>query len=80
LFPHVTRACQDVIFASAARVKQLMEKTHSSKGLTVVVDSIETVYQTGRKAAEDFKANMRIAFDAVLSRWNYQAIPHQTLI
>jgi hypothetical protein len=80
LFPHVTRACQGVIFASVVLVKQLMEKTHTSKGLTVVVDIIETVYQTGRKVAEDFRANMRIVFDAILPRWNYRVIPNRTLI
>ena len=33
LFPHVTRACQGVVFSSVALVKQLMEKTHTTKGL-----------------------------------------------
>ena len=80
LFPHVTRACQGVIFTSVALVKKLMEKTKTSKGLKVVVEIIEKVYQTGRKVAEDFKANMRIVFDAVLPRWNYRAIPKQTLV
>jgi hypothetical protein len=80
LFPHVTRACQGVIFTSVALVKKLMEKTKTSKGLKVVVAIIEKVYQTGRKVAEDFKANMRIVFDAVLPRWNYRAIPKQAIV
>lgn len=80
LFPHVTRACQGVIFTSVALVKELMEKTHTSKGLEVVVDIIETVYQTGRKVADDFKANMRIVFDEVLPQWNYRALPKGTVI
>ncbi len=80
LFPHVTRACQGVIFASVALVKELMEKTKTSKGLKVVVEIIETVYQTGRKVTEDFRMNMPIVFDAVLPQWNYRAIPNQTLI
>ena len=80
LFPHVTRACQGVIFSSIALVKKLMEKTHTNKGLQVVVEIVEQVYQTGRKVAEDFKANMRIVFDTVLPRWNYRALPNQTLI
>ena len=79
LFPQVTRACQGVIFTSIALVKKLMEKTHTSKGLQVVVKIIEHVYQTGRKVAEDFKANMRIVFDTVLPRWNYRVLPNQTL-
>lgn len=80
LFPHVTRACQGVIFTSLDLVKVLMEKTKTSKGLKVIVQIIEKVYQTGRKVAEDFKANMRIVFDSVLPRWNYRALPNRTLV
>ena len=80
LFPHVTRACQGVIFTSVALVKELMEKTKTSKGLKVIVDIIENVYQTGRKVAQDFKSNMRIVFDTILPRWNYRALPNQTVV
>lgn len=80
LFPHVTRACQGVAFTSLALVKQLMEKTHTSKGLRVVVNILDTVYQTGRKVAEDFKSTMRIIFDDFLPQWNYRAVPAGTLI
>ena len=80
LFPHFTRACQGVVFTSVALVKQLMEKTRTTKGLKVVVGILDTVYLIGRKVAEDFKANMRIVFDAILPQWNYRAIPARTLI
>lgn len=80
LFPHVTRACQGAVFTGVALVKQLMEKTRTSKGLRVVVNILDTVYQTGRKVADDFKNTMRIVFDAVLPQWNYRAIPSGTLI
>jgi hypothetical protein len=33
LFPHLTRACQGVLFTSIEVVKHLMEKTHTKKGL-----------------------------------------------
>lgn len=80
LFPHVTRACQGVLFTSVALVKELMEKTKTSKGLRVVVDIIETIYRTGRQVAADFKTNMRILFDDQLPQWNYRALPNQTVI
>jgi hypothetical protein len=80
LFPHVTRACQGVVFTSVALVKQLMEKTHTTKGLRVVVDILETVYQTGRKVADDFITKMRIVFDELLPQWNYCAIPARIVI
>jgi hypothetical protein len=80
LFPHVTRACQGVIFTSVALVKELMGKTKTSKGLKIVVEIVEKIYETGRKVADDFIENMRIVFDTVLPRWNYRALPNQTLV
>lgn len=80
LFPHVTRACQGVLFTSLNLVKELMEKTKTSKGLKVFVKIIDTVYQTGRKAAEDFKQTMRIVRDSILPAWNYRAIPAKQIV
>ena len=75
LFPHVTRACQGVIFTSVTLVKELMEKTHTQAGLHVFVQILDQVYATGRKLAATFKETMRIVFDPDLSQWNYRAIP-----
>jgi len=75
LFPHVTRACQGVVFTSVALVKELMEKTHTKTGLQAFVHILDNVYLTGRKVVADFKENMHIVFDDFLPRWNYRAIP-----
>ena len=75
LFPHVTRACQGVIFTSVELVKELMEKANTQTGLRVLVQIMDKVYQTGRQVAADFKERMRIVFDEVLPQWNYRAIP-----
>ncbi len=75
LFPHVTRACQGVVFHTVAVVKSLMEKTRTQTGLKVTVDIIDKAYEIGRKCSKGFKQNMKIAFDAVLPKWNYRAIP-----
>jgi len=80
LFPHVTRACQGVLFTSLNLVKELIEKTKTSKGLKVFVKVIHTIYQTGRKVAHDFKQTMRIVHDAFLPAWNYRAIPAPKVI
>ncbi len=74
-FPHVTRACQGVIFTSIELVKKLMEKTSTKTGLKAFVHIIDKVYETGRKVADGFKENMDIVFDDYLPRWNYRAIP-----
>lgn len=75
LFPHVTRACQGVIFTSVELVKELMEKTRTQTGLKVFVHILDKVYQTGRTVAANFKETMRIVFDDYLPQWNYRAIP-----
>jgi hypothetical protein len=75
LFPHMTRACQGVIFDSVATVKRLMEKTRTAKGLGVVVEVLEKVYRTGRTYAEGYKESMKIMFDEYLPRWNYRVVP-----
>lgn len=80
LFPHVTRACQGVIFTSIELVKELMEKTHTTTGLKAFVHIIDKVYETGRKVAADFKETMRIVFDDFLPQWNYRAIPFAQVI
>ncbi len=74
-FPHVTRACQGVIFTSVELVKELMENTSTSTGLKAVVHILDKIYHTGRKVAEGFKEHMDIVFDEYLPRWNYCAIP-----
>lgn len=80
LFPHVTRACQGVLFKSVELVKHLMERTHTQPGLKVTVQIIDKLYQTGRKVADDFKHNMPIIFDEHLPQWNYRAVPNGGVI
>ena len=75
LFPHVTRACQGVVFETIELVKELMAQTSTTKGLTVTVEIIDSVYDLKRKVADGFKETMRIVFDQVLPQWNYTAVP-----
>lgn len=75
LFPHITRACQGVIFTSIEVVQELIEKTNTKAGLKAFVHVINKVYEIGRKVAAGFKENMRIVFDDLLPRLNYRAIP-----
>ena len=84
LFSHVTRACQGVIFKSVDIVKELMEKTKTSKGLKVTVNVISKLYQTGRKVSSEFKESIRqnrfIKFDQFLPNWNYTVVPNREVI
>jgi hypothetical protein len=78
VFPHVTRACEGVVFESVPLVKQLIERTQTRAGLRVTVDILNKVYETGRKAADHLRTNLRIVADAVLPKWNYTISPYQS--
>lgn len=75
LFPHLTRACQGVIFTSVGLVKQLLEKARTRTGLRVVVDILDKVYATGRKVAEQAKQALHLIRDEFLAKWNYRVLP-----
>lgn len=75
LFPHVTRACQGVVFHTVEIVKQLVAKTKTRTGLGVTVDIMNKVYEIGKKCSKGFKQTMRLIFDEYLPKWNYRAIP-----
>jgi Rhodopirellula transposase DDE domain len=75
LFPHLTRACQGVLFTSVQLVKRLMEKAKTRTGLRVVVDIMDRVYETGRRVAEEVKNSLNILRDALLPLWNYRMVP-----
>lgn len=78
LFPHLSRACQGVIFQSVQQVQYYLSKAATQTGLQVVVNILDKAYQTGRQVAANFKQTMRIVFDTVLPRFNYRALPALT--
>ena len=80
LFPHLTRACQGVIFTSVAVVQELMAKATTKTGLAVSVNILNKEYATGRKVAADFKEQMGVLFDADLPQWNYRLPPREVHI
>lgn len=75
LFPHISRACQGIIFKTPEQVQHYMSQTKTRTGLSVVTNIVDKIYETGRKVVAGFKKTMRIFFDNVLPRFNYRAIP-----
>lgn len=75
VFPHLTRACQGVIFHTLDVARQFIALAKTTTGLRVTVGLLEKVYATGRKYAADFKDTMKILFDDHLPKWNYRALP-----
>jgi hypothetical protein len=78
VFPHVTRACEGVVFTSLPLVKQLIERTQTRTGLQVTVDIIDRVYKTGRKATRSIQNSLQVVADAILPAWNYTVLPFST--
>lgn len=78
LFPHITRTCQGVIFDTVETVIDLIATVKTKTGLKVLTTGFDKVYQTGLKAAKNFKETMQIVFDKFLPEWNYTAQPQQT--
>jgi hypothetical protein len=60
VFPHITRACQGVIFHTVDIARQFIARAKTTTGLRVTVRILDKVYQTGRQYAADFKQNMKI--------------------
>lgn len=80
LFPHITRACQGVVFKSVELVSDLMAKAKTSTGLKVFTSILNKTFKIGRKVADNFKENMRIQFDEFLPQWNYVAVPFGSVV
>jgi hypothetical protein len=59
-FPHITRAGPGVRCHTVDMARPFLERTHPTTGLPVTGRRLDTVYQTGRKYAADFKHNMKI--------------------
>ncbi|MEO1179260.1 MAG: hypothetical protein AAFX51_00070 [Cyanobacteria bacterium J06636_28] len=80
LFPHLTRVCKGVIFDHVETVKDLMATATTKTGLKVFTTIIDTVYETGKQATEEIKANIQIVFDKILPQWNYTAQAQPTQV
>ena len=75
VFPHITRACQGVIFHTLEIAQQFIARAKTTSGLSVSVSILDKVYATGRKYTKGFKETMKLLFDDHLPKWNYRAIP-----
>jgi hypothetical protein len=76
LFPHLTRVCRGMILHSVALVAELMRKAKTRTGLSVVVDLLDKVYETGRQVSQAIKDTVNLVRDTVLPRWNYRILPN----
>lgn len=74
-FPHVTRACQGLLFTSLEVVCQAMARASTKTGLATTVHVLHGEYPTGEEAPKNYKKARAILFDEELPAWNYRAVP-----
>lgn len=77
LFSYISKAWSGVVFDNIERIKTLLEKTTTKKGLKIEVEIVNDKYEIGRKIDDNFKENMKIIFDDKLSKWNYKVVPEK---
>lgn len=75
LFPHVHRAMQGVVFASYEIVKELIEKTWTKTGLSVVARIVRKLYKKGIKCSKDEVDQKRIFYHPDLPELSYSILP-----
>lgn len=75
LFPHLTRVCQGVFLDSVEMAKSLMQRASTRTGLSVFVDILDRVYETGLKLPTFIRDALHIRFDRLLPLWNYVVRP-----
>ncbi len=75
LFPHVTRACQGIIFHTLDIVTRFIRRTATSTGLRVTLRVLQKHYAKGRTASARFMENCPIIFDDFLPELNYLVVP-----
>ena len=76
MFPHVTRACQGVIFENYEQVQKYIETTHTKTGLSVNAEIIRKEYEKGRKLTTSEIDSINIYHDDFLGKWNYRILPN----
>lgn len=77
LFCHVTRSLNGTRIDNIEIMADKIKSTTTSKGLKVVVNICNKIYEIGRKATKDFCEKCPIIFDNVLGKWNYVVVPQE---
>jgi len=71
-FSYISKKWQGVVFNNHKIIKELSEQTTTKTGFSVKAYINTKIYQTGKKASEEFLKTMPVIFDKVLPKWNYK--------
>jgi len=71
-FSFISKKWQGVLFDNYDKIKDLAEETTTKTGFSVKAYINRKVYQTGKKASENFIKTMPVIFNEYLPKWNYK--------
>jgi hypothetical protein len=71
-FSYISRKWQGVVFENYDIIKELAEQTTTKAGFSVVAYINAKLYETGKKASEEFMNTMPVIFNDFLPKWNYK--------
>jgi hypothetical protein len=75
LFSHVHRTLKNVLLIDIQQVKELINKTHTSTGLTVIVRVVEKDYPIGELSKKENVNQKRILYHPELPNFSYTILP-----
>ena len=71
-FSYISKKWQGVVFKNHEIIKELAEQTTTKTGFSVKAYINTKLYQTGKKASEEFMKTMPVVFNNFLPKWNYK--------
>jgi hypothetical protein len=71
-FSYISKKWQGVVFNNYDIIKELAEQTTTKTGFSVKAYINTKLYQTGKKASEEFMKTMPVVFNDFLPKWNYK--------
>jgi len=73
-FSYISKKWQGVVFNNYDIIKELAEQTTTKAGFSVKAYINTKIYQTGKKASEEFMKTMlvNVIFNDFLPKWNYK--------
>ena len=71
-FSFISKKWQGVVFKNYNIIKELAEQTTTKNGFSVKAYINTKLYQTGKKASDEFMQTMPVIFNKFLPKWNYK--------
>ena len=71
-FSYISKKWQGIVFKNHEIIKEVAEQTTTKTGFSVIAYINTKLYETGKKASDEFMKTMPVIFDKFLLKWNYK--------